>query len=86
MGIRKYVKKPVVIEAIQYAGDDNEGEIVRWASGKIYPVNVGYGNSLHCKTLEGDLVLSVGDWVVKGVKGEFYPVRDDIFKMTYEEV
>ncbi len=82
--IGRYTKKPVNIEAIKYTGKDNQQEIVDWAEGKIYPVNVGYGTSLHCRTLEGELVISVGDWIIKGVKGEFYPCRDDIFKLTYQ--
>jgi len=79
-----YTKKPVNVEAIKYTGKDNLDEIVKWAGGNIYPVNVGYGTSLHCRTLEGELTLSVGDWIIKGVKGEFYPCRDDIFKLTYQ--
>ena len=62
MKIKKYVKKPVVVEAYQ-----TDREI-----------------TIH--TLEGDLMASVGDYIIIGVNGEKYPCKPDIFKRTYEEV
>ena len=62
MKIKKYVKKPVVVEAYQ-----TDREI-----------------AIH--TLEGDLMASVGDYIITGVNGEKYPCKPDIFKKTYEEV
>lgn len=80
----KYRKKPVVIEAVQFDGTD---ESCDW----IYPqlVNREIGRScdkLHIKTLEGVMTANVGDYIIKGVNGEFYPCKPDIFHKTYEAV
>lgn len=76
----KYRKKPVVIEAIQ-ATLDNVDELVEFCEGnlKSHPL-VG----VVIETLEGKMNVSKGDYVIKGVKGEFYPCKPDIFEMTYE--
>ncbi len=79
----KYRKKPVVIEAIQYNGD-NKQEILRFAEGKA-ATNTCYEH-LTIFTLEGNHRANVGDWIVKGVANEFYPVKPDIFAKTYEKV
>jgi len=76
----KFRKKPVVIEAIQWTGDNVEeiGEflgMVHWATS---------GRNAVIPTLEGDMVASPNDWIIKGVKGEFYPCKPDIFAATYE--
>lgn len=88
----RYIKKPVEIEAIQWTGLNLEeiksfvGESLQyeiidtaWQVGKgaphVYMV---------IKTLEGDMCVSVGDYIIKGVKGEFYPCKPDIFEQTYE--
>lgn len=78
----KYRKKPVVIEALQYIGD-NADEIIEFTKGLAH---VGVGKSLIIPTLEGDHVASIGDYIIKGVKGEFYPCKSDIFEQTYEKV
>ena len=54
-----------------------------WGKEKILP---DWGNSLSVHTLEGDMRASVGDWIIKGVNGEFYPCKPDIFEKTYEAV
>ena len=87
----KYRKKPVVIEAIQWTGD-NLLEIItftglhesaaQWSWEEYERVVSKKG--LKIFTLEGPLMASVGDWIIKGVLGEFYPCRNDIFLMTYE--
>jgi hypothetical protein len=46
----------------------------------------GEANNLVVVTLEGDMTATVGDYIIRGVKGEFYPCREDIFKLTYETV
>ncbi len=75
----KYRKKPIVIEAEQWpidASDDFPGiEGVTWGNGR-----------LECRTPEGIMVVTPGDWIITGVKGERYPCKPDIFEMTYEEV
>lgn len=87
-------KKPVVIECFQYDGDliNSKGEyyVPGWAvkayeKGFMYfTVSSESPSELFIKTLEGDHHVSVGDYVIKGVHGEFYPCKPDIFKETYE--
>ncbi len=75
----KYTKKPVTIEAVVWAGDNIE-EVVSFIGWK----NVSYDKGkLRIQTLEGDLQASFGDYIIKGVKGEFYPCKPDIFSSTY---
>lgn len=75
-----YRKKPVVIEALQYTGD-NLLDVMRWIGTDAY-----VRDGLHIKTLEGDHTASPGDYIIKGVMGEFYPCKPDIFEATYEPV
>ena len=80
----KYRKKPVVIEAIRWTGD-NYGEIERFIDGAtmlrtLHNVNLIIG------TFEGDHIASKGDFIIKGVHGEFYPCKPDNFEKTYEYV
>ena len=79
--IKKYRKKPIVVEAIQYNGKNGK-EIEKFTKGKCFC----FPNYIMIKTLEGDMCGNKDDWIIKGVKGEFYPIKDDIFKVTYEEV
>lgn len=78
----KFRKKPVVIEAIRYTGS-NGLEVATFCKG------IGlhtFGDSLVIPTLEGDHRADVGDWIIRGVAGEYYPCKPDIFDQTYEEV
>lgn len=77
----KYRKKPVVIEAVQHTGG-NHPAIDFISEGLYYFQNC----ELYIKTLEGDHHASVGDYIIKGIKGEFYPCKPDIFEATYEKV
>ena len=77
----KYRKKPVVIEAIQWTGS-NLKDVIEFLGGESW-MN---GRDLIIKTLEGDLHASVGDFIIRGVAGEFYPCKPDIFEKTYEKV
>ena len=84
----KFRKKPVVIDAVQFTSDD-EACITALKEMGLTPAIVCYDKKTHApslsiKTLEGTMVANVGDWVIKGVNGEFYPCKDDIFKKTYE--
>ena len=79
--MKKYVKKPVEVEAIQWTGDNYE-DIRNFTNGE----SVLLIDDLVIPTLEGDHMASVGDYIIKGVKGEFYPCKPDIFEMTYAEV
>jgi len=74
-----YRKKPVVIEAKQYDGS-NGMEIDTWSQGVVRV----WGAVLVISTLEGEMRARVGDWIIKGVAGEFYPCKPDIFDQTYE--
>jgi len=84
---RRYRKKPVVVEAVQWDGG-NQGEVAalfgeapgldRWVVD--YDLMV-----VRIKTLEGEMLASEGDWIIKGVAGECYPCKPDIFGKTYEE-
>lgn len=77
----KYRKKPVTIEAIQWLGT-NLSEIDDFIGKSI----TNKGTTLIIHTLEGDMEASIGDYIIKGVKGEFYPCKPDIFLATYEKV
>ena len=80
---RKYKNKPVVIEAMQYDGR-NTNEVAGWLMEN--GVRVGWSNAaMVIPTLEGRMEASPGDWVIRGVKGEFYPCKPDIFAAIYEE-
>lgn len=75
-------KKPIVIEAVKWTG--NMSDIIALV-GHDLPTYVGIDGALCISTLEGDMALRQGDWLIKGVKGEFYPCRADIFDQTYEQ-
>lgn len=77
----KFRKKPVVIEAVQWTGV-NINEIMDFMQWR----NAGYDerNGLVIHTLEGNHHATIGDWIIKGVKNEFYPCKPDIFAATYE--
>jgi hypothetical protein len=82
MEMALFRKKPVVIEAVQWLGDVAAIEAVH---GRQFPVyGEGRAGSLRIATLEGDHECRPGDWIIKGVKGEFYPCKLDIFEITYE--
>ena len=94
--MEKYRKKPVVIEAIQWDGN-NTREVIMFMGQKVnnesitqekfydYCENV-LRNGIKIETLEGTMTASIGDFVIKGVSGEFYPCKPDIFEKTYELV
>ena len=88
----KYRKKPVVIEAVQWSGNNLRDVIAftglhhsaeKWSWEEYEQVVRSEG--LKIFTLEGPLMASVGDFIIKGVKGEFYPCKPDIFEATYEK-
>jgi len=78
----KFRKKPVVIEAIQLI-EENIPDILEFCGDKI---KSHFLIGIVIETLEGDMLADKGDWIIKGVKGEFYPCKPDIFAMTYEQV
>ena len=78
----KFRKKPVVIDAMQYY-DANTELVLVFGEGKI---KLTGQDSLDIATLEGTMQARIGDWIIKGVAGEFYPCKPDIFAATYERV
>lgn len=92
--MNRYVKKPIVIEAVKWKGFNND-EIKDFAgdSVKIEVIREGDADngippSVDCsiETLEGVMKANVGDYIIKGVNGEFYPCKPDIFEKTYDKV
>ena len=79
----KFRKKPVVIEAVQWTGERTPELIALVKAGAIEYVPSG---KLCILTLEGEMTADRGDWIIKGVKGELYPCKPDIFAATYEAV
>jgi hypothetical protein len=86
-----YRKKPVVIEAFKWTGGPDQTEDPEWiidaiGAGKVRFKDQGTPSvSMLIDTLEGTHRANQGDWIIKGVKGEIYPCKDDIFRMTYDE-
>jgi hypothetical protein len=86
--MQKFRKKPVVIEAIQWDGTELMAmDIIKWMGKGGYrrpDYKLELNPELVIPTLEGEMVASSGDWIIKGIAGEFYPCKDEIFKRTYE--
>ena len=80
---RKYRKRPVVISAVEWNGG-NIDEIMRFMDWRNASHDKYGGLGIH--TLEGDHLVDIGDMVIKGYVGEFYPCKPDIFNLTYEAV
>lgn len=85
----KYRKKPVEVEVIKFDRSKWSDEINQHKSSATYPMvllSIIGGFSPVIETLEGDMKVSDGDYIIKGVQGEFYPCKPDIFHETYEIV
>lgn len=80
--MQKYVKKPLEIEALQWTGNEEE---MREFLGELFLL-IYNDEGLRIETLEGPVKASLGDYVIKGIQGEFYPCREDIFHATYDQV
>lgn len=77
-------KKPVMIEAMQYGPYTTPSfELMDFIASSSRAITAN-DNGIHIETLEGTMTASVGDWIIKGVHGEFYPCKPDIFAATYE--
>ena len=91
----KFIKKPVVIDAVQFTGTLENLKIVEsFCKGNFF-IAFGFNEDMQpnarytapaIRTLEGNMKVSVGDWIIKGIKGEFYPCKPDIFEMTYDKL
>ncbi len=77
---QRFRKKPIVIEAMLFDTMDYDGalDVVKWCGG------TAVDQGCRIDTLEGDMLASPGDWIIRGAKGEFYPCKPDIFDATYE--
>ena len=88
----KYRKKPVVIDAIQWDGTLSGWRKIESAFPKMRTTSIRYhevrneASGIRLTTLEGSYGVSDGDYIIRGVKGEFYPCKPDIFEMTYEAI
>jgi len=82
--MEKYRKKPIVIEAVQFTGG-NYDDIRCFMSDESEALSCD-NEGVKIKTLEGTHIVSPQDWVIRGVKGEYYPCKPDIFEQTYEKV
>lgn len=84
----KYRKKPVIIEAVQHEGTKESLAAILRLDTRIGVLNAGGGGRvvLRIPTLEGSLIAQEGDWIIKGIQGEVYPCKPDIFAATYEAV
>lgn len=81
----KFRKKPVVIEAQRFT-QETKNQVFNWITCTRHPKFRNGLPVIVINTLEGDMIASVGDWIIKGVAGEFYPCKPDIFEQTYEAV
>lgn len=89
----KYIKKPIIIEAFKWTGGQYQTEDPEWITDAIKERKVVFGvdednktTSMYIETLEGVMQANAGDYIIKGVKGEIYPCKTDIFELTYEKV
>lgn len=86
-----YRKKPVVIEAFKFYGPFLADDIPQWFTDAVHRNDIILRGDWKCdfceiKTLEGMMKAQKGDWIIKGVRGEMYPCKPDIFEATYERV
>ncbi|MCH4543176.1 hypothetical protein [Ochrobactrum sp. A-1] len=82
-------KKPVVVEARKFDAVylNEQEQLADWCGGRLRGVKLHVQDRvIQIDTLEGEIEASFGDWIIKGVKGEFYPCKPDVFDLTYEAV
>ena len=88
--MNKYRKMPVVVEAMLFIDNASAVEILKWGGTPPIRTDInpasGIAQAILIDTLEGTMRADVGDWIIRGVKGEFYPCKPDIFKATYKAV
>jgi hypothetical protein len=74
-------KRPVEVETFRITAAEIKG-LAEWCNGVVRSTRDG--DQIEINTLEGIMVANIGDWIIKGVKNEFYPIKDDIFRLTYD--
>lgn len=87
----KYRKKPVIIEAWQFTKENYRNGVPHWIKSSTRKVELWsqYGGAViegEIETLEGTHLVTENDWIIKGIKGELYPCKPDIFEAIYEKV
>jgi hypothetical protein len=83
----RFRKKPVIIDALRFTGSpENEQELRLFIDPDKKPFMSTDRKKMAFSTLEGVMIASAGDWIIRGVAGEFYPCKDSIFQATYEPV
>ncbi|GAC40752.1 hypothetical protein [Paenibacillus popilliae] len=83
----KYRKKPVIVDAFQWTGGRNQTEDPEWVCDCIKAGLIIFRDgAMLIETLEGVMQAKPGDYIIRGVQGEIYPCKADIFKQTYERV
>jgi hypothetical protein len=83
----KFRKKPIVIDAIQFIGNESAVVLKSNTEQRTFIVETnGTQKRIRIETLEGEMIASPKDWIIRGLKGEFYPCKPDIFEATYEAV
>lgn len=86
----EYSKRPATVEAVRFTGNMSADNIMKWAGTPPVLLDIdpesGQCKAINVHTLEGVMRADLGDWIVKGVAGEFYPVKPDIFTQLYEAV
>jgi len=82
----KYRKKPVVIDAMQFTEKSKDQCFDFFTCTAVLAFDAVGNSFLRIQTLEGVIAARLGDWIIKGVSGEFYPCKPDIFDKTYEAV
>lgn len=82
----KFRKRPVIIEAVQWTRSKASKRAVLGFIGECPHSVSGDSSELIIRTLEGNHLAVEGDWIIKGIKGEFYPCKPDIFAQTYEAI
>lgn len=90
MSVCKFRKRPVEVEAIRWGGG-NDDELVEWTGGRFRHPIAGPGRSTAERQVFDELhatwvTVNLDDWVIRGVQGEFYPIRPDVLEATYEPV
>jgi len=84
--VKKYRKRPVQVEALEWGADTTAEEVMAFMGVKTLQFGGRYGEpELIIQTLEGPMYASAGDFIIKGIAGEFYPCKPSIFAATYDE-
>ena len=88
----KYRKKPIIVEAFQWTGGPERMDAPEWLADRIKAGKVFFegdrdtGVKMRIETLEGTMRAELGDYIIRGIKGEIYPCKPDVFEATYEPV